>query len=70
MTPEQRKALEQATIWQCRKDGMSAREARGLARRAVRAYTREASSSPKAARSATSLPQAKHLHQDHSRTRG
>lgn len=38
MTTEQRKALEKATIWQCRKDGMSYKQARGLARKAIRAY--------------------------------
>lgn len=42
MTPEQRKALERATTWQCRKDGMTARQARRLARKAVQAYEREA----------------------------
>jgi len=41
MTPEQRKALIRAAFWQARKDGMSYRQARGLARRAIRAYERE-----------------------------
>lgn len=67
MTPEQRKALKQATIWQARKDGMSAREARGLARRAIRAYEGEARIGPKSARYATRVAQGKCLGKKHIR---